>query len=225
MTASASIDGVAARPCPKCGAADRYSWGRCKPCARASVRRWQAENPDKVAANAGATRLWKAENRDRVLAYSRAYYAENRDLLLAKEAEYRDANADLVRERNRGAVRRYVAAHPERKQAQRQRRRALEQGAATAEKINPIEIFERDRYLCLICMTPTLPYDKSTRFHPQSPTLDHVVPLSKGGRHARDNVTCAHRVCNTRKQARPWFECSAFFDVKPDRTAQKRSNK
>ena len=31
------------------------------------------------------------------------------------------------------------------------------------------------------------------------PSIDHVVPLSKGGTHTMDNVRLAHRGCNTRK--------------------------
>ena len=32
-----------------------------------------------------------------------------------------------------------------------------------------------------------------------SATLDHVIPLAKGGAHARANVRCAHLICNLRK--------------------------
>lgn len=31
------------------------------------------------------------------------------------------------------------------------------------------------------------------------PSIDHIVPLSRGGRHAWDNVQLAHRICNTLK--------------------------
>jgi len=35
--------------------------------------------------------------------------------------------------------------------------------------------------------------------HPLSPTLDHVVPYSKGGKDERDNLRPAHRKCNRLK--------------------------
>jgi 5-methylcytosine-specific restriction endonuclease McrA len=38
--------------------------------------------------------------------------------------------------------------------------------------------------------------------HPLAPTLDHIVPLARGGHHTRDNTQCAHFSCNTRKGAR-----------------------
>ena len=31
------------------------------------------------------------------------------------------------------------------------------------------------------------------------PSIDHVIPVSKGGRHSWDNVKLAHRLCNTVK--------------------------
>ncbi len=31
------------------------------------------------------------------------------------------------------------------------------------------------------------------------PSVDHVVPLSKGGKHEWDNIKLAHRICNIRK--------------------------
>lgn len=39
--------------------------------------------------------------------------------------------------------------------------------------------------------------------HPDSPSLDHVVPISRGGTHTLDNVAFVHLVCNHRKNARP----------------------
>ncbi|WP_158070491.1 HNH endonuclease [Streptomyces luteocolor] len=35
-----------------------------------------------------------------------------------------------------------------------------------------------------------------------SPSLDHVIPLSRGGSHRRDNVQLAHLRCNLRKNNR-----------------------
>lgn len=34
-----------------------------------------------------------------------------------------------------------------------------------------------------------------------APTLDHVIPLAKGGEHSRANVRCAHFICNSRRGA------------------------
>lgn len=39
--------------------------------------------------------------------------------------------------------------------------------------------------------------------HLKSPSLDHVVPLSRGGSHTLDNAAMAHLDCNRRKASRP----------------------
>lgn len=35
--------------------------------------------------------------------------------------------------------------------------------------------------------------------HPMAPSLDHKVPLSRGGAHVESNCALAHRICNIRK--------------------------
>jgi 5-methylcytosine-specific restriction endonuclease McrA len=35
-----------------------------------------------------------------------------------------------------------------------------------------------------------------------SVSLDHVIPLSRGGNHEPGNVQCSHLACNVRKGAR-----------------------
>ena len=37
--------------------------------------------------------------------------------------------------------------------------------------------------------------------YPLCASLDHVVPLSLGGGHTRDNVQCAHWLCNSLRGA------------------------
>lgn len=75
-------------------------------------------------------------------------------------------------------------------------RRARKLGA-TVEPFNSVEIFERDGWTCLICGDPIdrwAPYP-----HPDSVSLDHVVPLSRGGEHSRANTRCSHLRCNLRR--------------------------
>jgi 5-methylcytosine-specific restriction endonuclease McrA len=80
------------------------------------------------------------------------------------------------------------------------RRRALIKGAATGEPVNLADIAERDGWRCGLCDEPIEPALEWP--HPASKSLDHVVPLSKGGRHDPSNVQLAHLRCNTVKGAR-----------------------
>lgn len=53
---------------------------------------------------------------------------------------------------------------------------------------------ERDRGRCGICRKPV-----RAKRGPMRPSLDHIVPVSRGGTHALDNVQLAHYRCNLSK--------------------------
>jgi len=58
------------------------------------------------------------------------------------------------------------------------------------------------RQCCAYCGKKTDP--KLPDKHPDKQTLDHVVPLSKGGLHQRENVVIACWFCNDRKGDDLW---------------------
>lgn len=79
-------------------------------------------------------------------------------------------------------------------------RNALIRGASTTEVFSPREVFERDDWICWLCEKPV---DRDQKFpHPFSASLDHVIPVSKGGPHTRANTRCSHLTCNARRGAR-----------------------
>lgn len=97
----------------------------------------------------------------------------------------------------------------ERRQANHERRRALKLGATVGEPFTNIEIFERDGWKCGLCGKRV---DRNLRHpDPLSSSLDHVVPLSVGGAHARENVQLAHLTCNVRKGNRAQGEQLALI--------------
>ncbi len=62
------------------------------------------------------------------------------------------------------------------------------------------KLIERDEGICYIC---NMPVQADTHYnHDKHPTIEHVVPISKGGTHTWDNVRLACRQCNTRKSVR-----------------------
>lgn len=66
-------------------------------------------------------------------------------------------------------------------------------------------IYERDGYKCQLCGKQVLPkaaYRKRDgKIHPRSPTIDHIVPMCKGGNHEPTNCQTACFSCNTKKGA------------------------
>lgn len=62
------------------------------------------------------------------------------------------------------------------------------------------EIFERDNWVCHLC---GLLIDPSvSRMDPAGATIDHVLPIARGGVDSPENVKAAHRSCNLKKGAK-----------------------
>lgn len=76
------------------------------------------------------------------------------------------------------------------------RRRAAERDAFVSP-VNRFEIFERDGWMCMLCGDPIERDEVSP--HPLSPSIDHVIPLARGGTHEPGNVQAAHLLCNSLK--------------------------
>ncbi len=180
--------------CGKCGKekslselhrqGNRYQY-MCKNCmklyclANKNQRRarsivWNKNNKERRKA---AKKKWQEENREEILAYSRQYYLDHKELHNSKGKAWAKNN-------------------PEKRKAAKHRRRALENNA-NAERFLDVEIFERDGWACGICGDLV---DKELKYpHPMSKSLDHIVPISKGGSHTRNNTQCSHIRCNKRK--------------------------
>lgn len=63
-----------------------------------------------------------------------------------------------------------------------------------AEDVDPLEIFERDSWVCAICRTDI---DASLVWPaPGSPSLDHIIPVTRGGSHSPENLQASHLSCN-----------------------------
>ncbi len=84
------------------------------------------------------------------------------------------------------------------------KRRIKIQDALVDKDINIESLFDRDKGVCHICGEYCNWYDYTFRGNNKIcgnyyPSIDHVIPLSKGGKHSWENVRLAHRICNTKK--------------------------
>jgi 5-methylcytosine-specific restriction endonuclease McrA len=78
------------------------------------------------------------------------------------------------------------------------RREMLELGA-WVEDVPRLEVFERDGWICQLC---TEPVDRDLVIPDLlAASLDHVIPLARGGEHSRANAQLAHFLCNSTKGA------------------------
>lgn len=79
---------------------------------------------------------------------------------------------------------------------------------AFVEDVNRVEVFMADGWRCHLCGKLT---DKTKSYpHPKSPTIDHVIPINRGGLHERSNCRTACARCNSAKQDRGGGEQFAF---------------
>ncbi|QZD97710.1 HNH endonuclease [Gordonia phage Vine] len=60
-------------------------------------------------------------------------------------------------------------------------------------------VFGRDGWICQLCWDPVDPEETRRRW---VATLDHKIPLSKGGTHTYENTQLAHLWCNSAKGAK-----------------------
>lgn len=83
-------------------------------------------------------------------------------------------------------------------------RRLRRKNASECDNITLDALINRDGLNCWICGEPcdledSFWIDKTFYAGNRYPSVDHVIPLAKGGTHTWDNVRVAHRICNSIK--------------------------
>ena len=150
---------------------------------RAGYRAWCAANPEKKRA---ANTAWREANPDHprdpeaARVYSAEWYQRNKERRAATAATWRREN-------------------PERQSEYRKRRRARRLGSEPDLTLEQwLEVLEEFDYKCAYCSA-----DGDLE-------QDHVWPVSRGGRHTKDNMAPACRSCNASKGSKLLAEWLAF---------------
>lgn len=120
-------------------------------------------------------------------AYFRNRYKKQRDRLLAQRQAYRDRNRD----RMRAYFKQWHAKHDGYASIQRQRRRVLMMNG------NPVLTVEQWRFI-----KRAFGYRCAYCGEKKALTMDHVIPLIRGGKHEMSNIVPACRSCNASKGPR-----------------------
>jgi len=66
------------------------------------------------------------------------------------------------------------------------------------QRIKDIDILKRDKWTCCYCGCKMSKELRGT-YKPNSPEIDHIIPMSKGGPHIESNLVCSCRECNNLK--------------------------
>lgn len=111
-------------------------------------------------------------------------------------------------EARREAARAKQRSSPSRR-AYKKRRKAIERGAVSADRIDPLVVFDRDGWRCQICKAKT-PRRLRGTIGRRAPELDHIVALANGGSHSYANTQCLCRECNQRKGATDYGQLHLF---------------
>lgn len=119
-------------------------------------------------------------------------------------AARRAANPDYRQPRRspevaRKNAKRWRQRNPEKARAQAALRRASKRAADT-ERFSYGEIYERDQWKCQICGEAI--NREAQHPSPMSRSVDHRIPIARGGAHTRANCQAAHLRCNLRKHAK-----------------------
>lgn len=104
----------------------------------------------------------------------------------------------IIRYSPLGGHKRY---HPEcskiAEQARYRKKTVKRQSNAKPSGVYVEQLIERDGYLCYLCQEPI--DMKVPRTSKRGATVDHVIPLSRGGSDEMDNLKLAHWICNNKK--------------------------
>jgi 5-methylcytosine-specific restriction endonuclease McrA len=176
----------------------------CKPCTKSKAVEWQKANPEKKAA-ADRKQDQKPERIARHRERTRAYFEKNRDQELARLAAWQAANPVRTREyrkawaeANPDRVRAYHEKHyakPERKQYLRD----LSRYRRTVEKGSGGEVITGETWLIIVDLfgSKCCYCDKTGKL-----TIEHIDPISRGGKHAVSNLAPACDYCNKAKKTK-----------------------
>lgn len=140
-------------------------------------------------------KVYNLAHKKEIAASQKAYQLAHAEDIKRKRKTYRLAHNEKIADYQKDYRRKY----PEKPRGLCRKYRALKRGNAY-EPYTGNYIYERDNWLCGICGRKINKRLKHP--NPLSPSIDHIVPVSKGGSDASINVQAAHLRCNMLKSAR-----------------------
>lgn len=187
-------------PCRKGHLAERTVCdGFCVACAhdiylkkidqkKAQAAQWKRDNPE---ARRASSRRYYAKHVEEIAAKGKVRRCERKDQETERVRDWRERNADHYLNYQRG----WKASNATKVREYSSRRRALKRGAdadLTAEQI--ADRIKLQGGCCAYCQ-------KRKKL-----TVDHIIPLSRGGQHTARNIQMVCRSCNSRKSAKDPIE-------------------
>ena len=166
--------------CKECDRWRRKAWAHANPERKAANgKAWREANPEKAKAN---NKAWRESNPEKARAASKAWKQANPEKAKANDKAWREANPEKAKANNKA----WCESNPEKVAANGKRRRARKLNAGvfaiTAKELKTL--LAQPCYLCHIA---------------PSTDIEHIQPLSRGGRHSIGNILGACGLCNSKK--------------------------
>jgi 5-methylcytosine-specific restriction endonuclease McrA len=175
------------KTCTKCGQTKNFTEfykckskkdglsSHCKECRR--IWRLQDSENQKIRA-----KNYYEKNKQKVLENNKKWVAENPEKIAVIKKRYRDNNKEKVFIGNK----RWEQANPEKVKRKVTRRRALKKKAITYF-ISSKDLRRLSMATCFFCTK-------------KADTIEHLIPLTRGGTHGIGNLVAACRSCNSSKR-------------------------
>lgn len=155
----------------------------CRVCTTEASREWRKNNLEYAQKRENQ---YNQEHREEKRAYAKKYTKTHRQIIKEKCKERYEENKDAMQEKSA----RWRKSNPDKRRIQHQRRRALKNNAfGDFSKDDLSRLTEAQDGKCLMC-------GKKEKL-----TIDHIVPLSKGGSHEITNIQLLCFSCNSSKKA------------------------
>lgn len=164
---------------------------------------WEAERPEWMECEACSKKIERQSSMQRVCSEACRYRLE-KPLHEACLDCGSQLNADTRYVRRCEPCRKKRISWLKKQAGKTPKKRCKRHGVPCDPSVKSRKVFERDGYICQLCMRKCLP--KFTVIddmpHPLSPTVDHILAIALGIKgHTWDNVQCACWECNVAKGA------------------------
>lgn len=150
-------------------------------------RRYRRENVEKIAEK---NRRWAEANADHKREYNSQYFAQNGEALKAANKKWRQENHEQILSYNR-------------------EREALKRSLLVDRGVTTNALRDRDGDACTYCGAD-LWFGRSSNYRPNKASVDHVIPIVRGGEHSFANTVLACLRCNIQKGDRALDEWEAL---------------
>lgn len=192
----------------------------CKKCKSEKDKKYREENKTKIYQS---KKEYREKNIDTIRVKKKEYRNNNKEKISKRDKEYRDRNIEEIKKnkkiyyeankehvllknkeyqkKNRLRINKYLLEYfkteigsASKLNTRHKRRAIIKDGEVTTQQLKELYSTVKNCYWC------------NTKLNKKNTHLDHLMPLSKGGKHTISNLVVSCPKCNLQKNAKDPFE-------------------